>query len=134
VKEDGKEKNNAQPCGNQETCPDRYAVEERVNGQAQKDGRADVVMTNLFGVRFLTEMEMPSEDMLKKMNQEKSGQNVEKRVFAGDSDGFRDDFDKRHGKHIARAERQKILQILAGPLTVDDEISAKQVSARGDQA
>ena len=47
--------------------------------------------------------------------------------------GLRNHFDKRHAEHVARAKRQKILQVFARPFAADHKVAAEHIAAGGDQ-
>jgi hypothetical protein len=93
-----------------------------------------VMMAYLFRMGLFAEMKMLGKDVLEEVDEEKSGQDIKERVFAGDFDGFGDDFHERDGQHVAGTQREEILQIFARPSAIDNEIAAQQIPACGDQA
>ena len=133
VKEDGEENDDAEPSGDEETSADGDAVKKSVNSQAENDGGAHVMMADLFGVSLLAEMKMLGEDVFEEMDEEKTCQDVKERVFSGELDGFGNDFDKCYGQHVASAEGEKILQVFARPLAIDNEVAAEQIASASDE-
>ena len=83
---------------------------------------------------FVAKVEVWGDGVFEKVDEEIADQHVEESAFAGEVHGFGDDVDEGDAKHVAGAEGQKILQIFAGPVFVNDEIAAEQISARGYQA
>src|SRR5438105_2867610 len=67
------------------------------------------------------------------MDQEKSGEYKRKCSLSGKLHGLRNNLNQRHRQHVARAQRQKVLQKSSRPLTPHYKVSAQQVSARGHQ-
>ena len=82
-------------------------------------------MTELLGVRFFSKMEVRRNRVFEKMNQEKSGKNIAKRTLSRKPHGLRNNIDQRHGQHVARAQRQKILQEPTRPFLANHEVSAQ---------
>src|SRR5580704_2076667 len=106
----------AQPAGNQKSGGDGHAVKKSVNGQPKQRGDSGVLGNKMLDVRFLSEMEMRRKRVLKKMNDEISDQHQEIREVSRQGHRFGKNLQNRRGQHEARAEREKIFQVLARPL------------------
>ncbi len=93
-----------------------------------------VVLAAFLAFFFVAEVEVRRDGVFEEVDEEIADQDVEKSAFAGQVYRFGDDVDERDAEHVAGAERQKILQIFAGPVFVDDEVATEQISACGYQA
>ena len=87
----------------------------------------------MLDVRFFPEMEMRRERVLKKMNDEISDQHEKIREASRQGHRLGKNFQNGRGQHEARAEREKIFQILPRPFAVQDKKSAENVGRRGRQ-
>src|SRR5438477_12359109 len=67
------------------------------------------------------------------MDQEKTGENIQKGILPGKLHRLRNNIDQRDRQHVPRAQRQKILQKFSRPFLPHHKIAAQQISARGHQ-
>jgi len=134
MEKNGYENYSTEPCGNQKASGDGNSVKKRVNAEAEENGTPGMPVFEFFVVGFFAKMEMWRDGVFEKMNEKETDQNVEKGTLPGEADGFRKNFNKDDGKHVAGAEREEILQILARPLFAHDEIAAEEVAGGGHQA
>ena len=132
--QNNRQKNHAaQPAGNQKPGGNRHAVKKSVNGEPEQCGNSGVLRHKMLDVRFFSEMEMRRERVLKKMNDEISDQHEEIREASRQGHRLGENLENGRGQHEARAERQKIFQVLARPFAVQDKKSAENVGRRGRQ-
>src|SRR5579864_1709910 len=83
----------------------------------------------MLDVRFFSEMKMRRERVLKKMNDKISDQHEKIREVSRQGHRLGQNFEYGRGQHKARAERQKIFQILPRPFAVQDEEPARIFAA-----
>src|ERR1700760_1622343 len=87
-------------------------------------------VTHLIMVSLFPKMKMGRNRVFEKMYEEKSDQDIEKRAFARQPHRLRNDVEERNRQHVAGAQRQKILQILARPIAAHHKIPANQIPRR----
>src|SRR5258708_31922995 len=105
-----------------------------MNPHPQENRALRVPMLHLFRMRLFAKMKMRRNRVLEKMNQKESSQDVNQSALAAQVNRFRNHLQKRHRKHVPRAQREKILQIPPRPLPVNHKVPAQQIPARGDKA
>lgn len=132
VEKDGDENDSAEPGGNEEAGGDSYAVEEGVNAEAEEDGAAGMAVFELFVVSLFTEVEVRGDGVFEQMDEKETDKDVEEGTLPRETDRFGKNFDKDYGEHVAGAEREEILEVLAGPFFADDEIAAEEIACGGD--
>jgi len=129
MEEDGEENSRAKPRGDKEAGGDGHAIEKRVNDKTEQDGVTRVCVADLVTVGLFAEVEMRSERVLEEVHEEEADENEKQRLRgAAQSDGFGDDFEEGHSKHIAGTEGQEGLQEATGPFAVDNEVATDEVS------
>ena len=74
----------------------------------------------MLDVGFFPEMEMRRQGVFKKMNDEIADQHQKIGEASRQGHRFGKDFQNGRGQHEARAQRQKIFQILARPFAVHE--------------
>src|SRR6266852_2487620 len=84
-------------------------------------------------MRFLSEMKVRRQRVLKKMHDEIADQRKDVGAIAGQFHRFRKNFEDRRGQHESSSNGEKILQILARPFAVQDEQAAENVGRRSRQ-
>ena len=91
-------------------------------------------MCELLVVGFFAEVKVRCNGVFEQMDQEETDEDVEEGVLSSEADGFGEDFYEDDGEHVAGAEREKVLEVLAGPFFADDEIAAEEIACGGDEA
>src|SRR5208283_326722 len=110
-----------------------HAVEECVNRQAEQHRASRMMVLHLFRVSLFPEVKVRRDGVLEQVHQEKADQNGDECLLSRQPYGLRNHFDKRHGEHVARAERQEILQVAPRPFAVHHEVAAEEIASGGHQ-
>jgi len=134
VEKNGYENYRAEPGGNQKAGGNGDAVKKRVDAEAEEYRAPGVSVLEFFVMSFFAKMEMRRDGVFEKMDEKETDQNVKEGALAREADGFGKNFDEDDSQHVAGAEREEILQILARPLFAHDEIAAEEVAGGGHQA
>jgi len=134
VQEDCQEDNPSQPVGNEEAGSDGDSVEESMNHQTQQHRKPLVRVNKLIFVRFLSEVEMRGNRVLKKMDDEIADQNQESRIFPAQLQTGGKNLDDGRGQHESRAQGHKILKVPSLPVLLDDDGPAEYVGSGRGQA
>ena len=106
---------------------DGHAVKKCVNRKSEQRGNSGVIRHKMLDVRFFAEMEMRRQGVLEKMNDEISDEHEKIGAVARQGHRFGKNFENRRGQHEARAQRQKIFQVLPRPFAVQDKQAAKNI-------
>src|SRR5215813_7181749 len=82
-------------------------------------------------MRLFAEVKVSGESVFKKMDDEVSGEQKERRFGTCEFNAFRQHLQERSADHEARAQRNKIAQIAAFPVFPDDDSTTQAVGQGG---
>src|SRR5215472_9636538 len=85
------------------------------------------VAGEFFGVRLFAEVKVAGESVLKEMDDEISHQEQERRPGTGQCNALRQHLKERGAQHEARAQRDKITQVAALPVFLNNDGAAQAV-------
>jgi hypothetical protein len=105
-----------------------------VDQQPAEDGIAFMRMDELVGVRLFAKMKVRRDSVLKKMDQQISDEDEERRSTGGDAHTFWDHLHDGGREHEAGTESDEVAEICALPVLLHNDESAKNVGRRRRQA
>jgi len=134
VQENSKENNPAQPLGNQKSRRDSDAVEKGVDDQSDQHRISLARVEEFILVRLFPKMKVGGDGMLKKMDDEVSNQDEKGCILAAQFQTRRDHLDDRGGQHKPSAQRDKVSEVTAFPMPLNDDRAAKYIRSGGSKA